>query len=192
MKKNAFKHLDLNWIKLITGPMFSGKTTELLKSLQRYSFADINSVLFSPQIDTRNQNYVSSRDGYKSNTLKIKDSKEILAYIHEHPNIDIIGIDEVQFLEADCYKTLQEIAQLQKIVICCGLDTNWQQEAFPTTKNIMAIADDVVKLSAICKKCGGPATKTFKKSKSKNIVSIGDVDEYEARCNNCMNEKNGH
>lgn len=189
MKKNSLKHLDLNWIKVITGPMFSSKTTELLKTLNKYSYADLKSVVFLPNFDTRDKEKLLSRDGYVSDVIRINKSTEILDYLKEHKDVLIIAIDELQFLEEDAYRTFIEIAKQNKIVICAGLDTNWKKEPFNTTKNVLAIADEVIKLCAVCKVCGAKATKTYKKVPNDNILSIGDANEYEARCNTCFEER---
>lgn len=194
-KENAFKNINLNWIKVITGPMFCGKTTELLKSIKRYKYAGINSICFISSLDTRNINTLKSRDGYEFDAIKISSSKDILTYLENNKDIhyDIIAIDEIQFCDSNIVSVVKTLAKMNHIVICSGLDLDYNANPFGSMPELLSIADEVIKLKAICMVCGGPATKTYLKNNkyrnSNNNILIGDINEYEARCNIHFNYK---
>ncbi len=199
MKKiNAFKSINENWIQIITGPMFSGKTTEMLQTIKRYSYAGVKAVGFRNSVDTRNiEEFIESRNGYKLKAIKVKNASEILDYVIKHHLKDdtyIVAIDEVQFYDFSIVDVIKQLAKMKFIVICTGLDLDYNGNPFGPMPQLLAIADDVLKLTAVCTVCGGPATKTFfldnKDTKVNNPIIIGDLNEFEARCNKHFVYKN--
>lgn len=199
MTNNIFKSINESWIVVITGPMFCGKTTEMLRIINRYSYAGIKTIAFSSILDTRsNSDFIISRDGYKIKAIKVNHSNEIIDCILKNKideSFKIIAIDEVQFFDEEIVNVVRKLAKLKFIVICCGLDLDYKGNPFGPMPNLLAVADDVIKLNAICMVCGAPASKTFLLN-SKNIkgiksetneIIIGDSEKYEARCNKHFN-----
>lgn len=192
MKKNALKHLDTNYLKVITGPMFSGKTTELLRTFKQYTFLELNSVIFSPTTDTRSGDYfIQSRDGYKQSVIKVTKPSEILDYCNLHKEVLVIGIDEVQFFDLSLIDVIKQLLLKDKIILVAGLDLNYKAEPFTTVQQLLSLADDVVKLKAFCHVCGNLASKTYLKNKNNyhnESVIIGDTETFEAGCNHCFSK----
>ena len=192
-KSNVFKSINENWIQVITGPMFSGKTTELLSFIERYSYAGIKTLGIMNELDTRsNDDFIHSRNGHKLQAIKVKKAEDILDYVIKNElknKIQIIAIDEVQFFDNEIIKVVKKLAKMKFIVICSGLDSDYNGNAFGPMPELLAIADNVIKLTAICSVCGGAATKTYltnhKKTKGvkTNPIIIGDTNMFEARCN---------
>lgn len=192
-KSNVFKSMNENWIQVITGPMFSGKTTELLSFIERYSYAGINALGIMNELDTRsNDDFIHSRNGHKLKAIKVKKSIDILDYVIKNElknKIQIIAIDEVQFFDSEIVDVIKKLAKMKFIVICSGLDLDYNGNTFGQMPKLLAIADSVIKLTAICSVCGGAATKTYltnhKKTKktNNNPIVIGDTNMFEARCN---------
>ena len=192
-KSNVFKSINENWIQVITGPMFSGKTTELLSFIERYSYAGIKTLGIMNELDTRsNDDFIHSRNGHKLQAIKVKKAEDILDYVIKNElknKVQIIAIDEVQFFDNEIIKVVKKLAKMKFIVICSGLDSDYNGNAFGPMPELLAIADNVIKLTAICSVCGGAATKTYltnhKKTKcvKTNPIIIGDTNMFEARCN---------
>ena len=192
-KSNVFKSINENWIQVITGPMFSGKTTELLSFIERYSYAGINALGVMNEIDTRsNDDFIHSRNGHKLKAIKVKKSVDILEYVIKNElknKIQIIAIDEVQFFDSEIVDVIKKLAKMKFIVICSGLDLDYNGNTFGQMPQLLAVADNVIKLTAICSVCGGAATKTYltnhKKTKNTNDnpIVMGDINMFEARCN---------
>ncbi|MBQ5543378.1 MAG: thymidine kinase [Mycoplasmataceae bacterium] len=192
-KSNVFKSMNENWIQVITGPMFSGKTTELLSFIERYSYAGINALGVMNEIDTRsNDDFIHSRNGHKLKAIKVKKSIDILDYVIKNElknKIQIIAIDEVQFFDSEIVDVIKKLAKMKFIVICSGLDLDYNGNTFGQMPKLLAIADNVIKLTAICSVCGGAATKTYLKNHKKtkntntNPIVIADANMFEARCN---------
>ena len=115
--------MNENWIQVITGPMFSGKTTELLSFIERYSYAGINALGIMNELDTRsNDDFIHSRNGHKLKAIKVKKSIDILDYIIKNElknKIQIIAIDEVQFFDCEIVDVIKKLAKMKFIVICC-------------------------------------------------------------------------
>ena len=192
-KNNVFKSINENWIQIITGPMFSGKTTEMISFIERYTYAGVKAIGFMHQLDTRsNDEFIHSRNGYKLKAIRVNNSLEILDSIIKNDlknKVQIIAIDEVQFFDKEIVKVIKKLAKMKFIIICSGLDLDYNGNPFGSMPELLAIADSVLKLSAICSVCGGPATKTYlvnnKKNKNnkENPILIGDTNMFEARCN---------
>ncbi len=177
-------------IEVITGPMFAGKTEELLRRVRRLQFAKKNIVVFKPALDDRYAlNEVVSHDKSRTKSVNIVSPSEIFTHIDEHT--DVVAIDEIQFLTEDVLEVVEFMVNHGILVIVSGLDTDFRGEPFTFMPKLLAKAENVLKLSAVCVKCGAPATKTQRIVDGKPakyhdpIVLIGASESYEARCRSC-------
>jgi thymidine kinase len=178
------------WIEVICGPMFAGKSEELIRRIKRLEYAKKKTLVFKPSIDVRySSNEVVSHSNLKAKSIAIKESKEILDYVDS--TTFAIAVDEVQFLDKDIIYLAQKLALKGIRVILGGLDTDFRGEPFPITASLMTIAEDVLKLTAICVVCGAPATKTQRIINGKPahysdpIIKVGAAEAYEPRCRHC-------
>ena len=186
------RHLRPNsgWIEVICGSMFSGKTEELLRRLRRAAIAKQKVQLFKPAIDNRyGVTTVASHDGAKWEGEVITDAAEILNRIA--PDTLVVAIDEVQFFDDAVVEVCDKLALLGKRIIVAGLDLDFRGEPFGPMPALMAKAEGVRKLHAICLVCGGEASRTQRLIDGKPafyedpIVLIGAAETYEARCRGC-------
>lgn len=175
-------------IDVICGPMFAGKTEELLRILNRLEYAKIPFLTFKNKIDTRTIETLKSRNGKEIKTIQVESSIDILNHLKNNSNINVIAIDEVQFFDEDIIDIIRILANKGFYIILSGLDKDFRGEPFEIMKAILCIADRVIKLTAICIKCGNLATYTQRLINSKPatykdpIILIGDQESYEARC----------
>ena len=167
------------WIKIYTGPMFSRKTEELMVEMHRYQIAKKEVKLFKHSLDTRYGDGIVSHDGHSMPATKVSSPAEILAL---SINVDVIGIDEAQFFDGKIVDAVQQLADQGKRVVIAGLDKDYLGRPFGPMPDLLAIADEVVKLTAVCSVCGAPATFTVRLSKSSEEVLVGGVGVYEPRC----------
>ena len=185
-----YRPKDHGCIEVVCGPMYSGKSEELIRRIRRAEIAKQKVQVFKPTIDDRydKQDIVSHR-GDKIQGIPVSRSGDILNYLDE--DTEVIGIDEVQFFDDGIVKVVNYLADNNKRVIVAGLDTDFRGEPFSVMPQLMAIAEFVDKITAICMKCGNPATKTQRLINGKPadyndpIVLIGAKESYEARCRNC-------
>ncbi len=178
------------WVEVITGPMFAGKTEELLRRIKRMEYAKKNIVLFKPAMDTRYESLdVTSHNHNRAQSVPIQESREILEHVTKET--DVVGIDEVQFLDNNVVGIIDALADQGKRVILTGLDLDFRGEPFSMMPSIISKAEFVDKLTAICLHCGAPATRTQRIIDGKPakyydpIVLIGASESYEARCRAC-------
>ncbi|MDD3126510.1 MAG: thymidine kinase [Candidatus Izemoplasmatales bacterium] len=178
------------WIEVITGPMFAGKTEELIRRVKRLEYAKQNILVFKPSIDTRyGNNEVVSHNNNRTKSINIRKASEIMQYVDNDTNV--VAIDEIQFLDEESVEICEYLADHGIRVIVSGLDRNFRGEPFSFMPRLLAIAEDVTKLSAICVVCHTPATRTQRivngKPASYNdpIILVGAKDSYEARCRHC-------
>ncbi|MGC8569169.1 MAG: thymidine kinase [Nitrososphaeria archaeon] len=167
------------WIKVFTGPMFSRKTEELLVELHKYELARKRVVLFKHSLDTRYGEDVVSHDGRRMKAIITPDPGKIYEI---GKDFDVIGIDEAQFYSNEIVDVIMKLADEGKRVVLAGLDKNYLGKPFGSMPYILAVADEVVKLTAICSVCGEPATFSFRKYGSSEEILIGGSDIYEPRC----------
>jgi len=174
-------------IEVITGCMFSGKSEELIRRLKRARIAKLQVQVFKPSIDTRFSNIeVVSHTGEKIQAEAVSSSIEILNKLSS--TINVVGIDEAQFYDVEIIKVAREISRKGIRVILAGLDMDFRGEPFGPMGNLMAIADEVTKLHAICMVCGEEATMTQRLIEgipakyTDPVVLIGASERYEARC----------
>ncbi|WP_322900657.1 thymidine kinase [Mycoplasmopsis felis] len=170
-------------LEIITGPMFSGKTEELLKRLKILEIAEVNTIVFKPSFDVRfDENKIVSRTGAKTNAIVIKESSEILK--HWNSEFKAVAIDEVNFLDDGIFKVIDKLVLNGVRVIISGLDMDYLRRPFGVTPGLLAIADDITKLKAVCLLCKSDAAFSFRKENNNNLNFLGDS-EYEARCRKC-------
>lgn len=178
------------WIEVITGPMFAGKTEELLRRVKRLEYAKKNIVVFKPLMDDRYAaNEVVSHNDNRTRSVNISLAREIFDYVNKET--EVVAIDEIQFLDEEVVKICEFLASSGIRVIVSGLDKEFRGEPFSYMPKLLAIAEYVTKLTAICVKCGAPATRTQRIVNGKPakyndpIVLIGAEESYEARCRSC-------
>ena len=176
--------VEVGRIEVIAGPMFSGKSEELIRRLKRARIARQHVACYKPDIDLRyHRTAIASHSEQTheastvANTAQLK--AELLPRLDE---IDIIGIDEVQFFDPAILPLAVELVHQGKRLILAGLDTTFAAEPFGPVPNLMAIADEVTKLSAVCMVCGQPAIHTQRLGQSQELVVVGAAGLYEARC----------
>ena len=171
------------WIEVITGCMFSGKTEELLRRLRRSAIAGQQIMTFKPQTDDRySRSEVVSHDDTKMSSIVVSDSSEIM---ERSQAFQVIGIDEGQFFDDRIVPIVEQLALLGKRVIIAGLDLDYKGVPFGPIPNLMAIAEYVTKVHAICSHCGNLATHSYRISQEKTQVLVGEKDKYEPRCRHC-------
>ena len=175
------------WIEVICGSMFSGKTEELIRRLKRVKIANLKAEIFKPVIDTRYDglNIVSHDTNFIQST-PVDSSQNILLLAQD---ADVVGIDEAQFFDAEIANVCEQLALRGKRVIVAGLDMDYTGKPFGQMPNLLAIADYITKLHAICVRCGNIANISYRKSTTGAQVLIGEKDLYEPRCRHCNNLK---
>ncbi|MDD4001119.1 MAG: thymidine kinase [Bacilli bacterium] len=179
------------WIEVIAGSMYAGKTEELLRRVKRIQYAKKTVLIFKPNIDNRfSSNEVVSHDNGRIHSYDIRNSKDI----YEQIGLVLpyaIAIDEVQFLENDIIDACEDLADRGVRMIVAGLDKNFRGEPFGIMPELLARAEFVTKLDAICQVCGAPATRTQRLINGSPahyddpIIKIGAKEQYEARCRHC-------
>ncbi|MGA7158344.1 MAG: thymidine kinase [Acidobacteriaceae bacterium] len=171
-------------LEVITGPMFSGKSEELIRRLKRARIARQRVACYKPDIDLRyHRSAIASHSSQTHEAITIPTVEALRADLYTKLSLtDVIGIDEVQFLDPSVIPLSLELVALGKRVLLAGLDTTFANEPFGPVPNLMAIADTVTKLSAVCMICGQAAIHTQRLGQSQELVVVGAAGLYEARC----------
>jgi thymidine kinase len=165
--------------------MFSGKSEELIKRLHRCQIAKQKIAVFKPRRDTRySQNEIVSHDKARISSVPVRDSAEL--YFKVEPDVQVVGIDEAQFFDAELVAVCEKLANEGKRVIVAGLDQDYLGRAFEPMPQLMAIAEYVTKALAICVVCGNPANRSYRKVQSEERILLGSQDTYEPRCRRCF------
>lgn len=169
-------------IEVVCGPMFSGKTEELIRRIKRAQIARQKVQIFKPKIDNRyHESEVVSHSSLSIEATPVATAVEILQKVYDSTRV--LGIDEVQFFDENISTVVEKLARRGIRVIMAGLDQDFSGRAFGPMANLLAIADRVDKIQAICTICGAAASKTFRKNiKIDEQILIGEADLYEARC----------
>ena len=176
--------INSGWIEVICGPMFSGKTEELIRRLVRSQFAKQKVAIFKPKTDDRySDDFIVSHNKRRIKSIIVDSSKEILNY---KDKADVFGIDEAQFFGKNLIKISNDLANSGKRVVIAGLDKDYSANSFGPIQELMIDAEYVTKVNAICMSCGNPASFTKRISSEKDLVVVGEADKYEARCRNCF------
>jgi len=187
-KQHHDKGKTAGWIEVITGSMFSGKTEELIRRLNRAIIAKQQVEIFKPSVDTRyHDSDVVSHNETAIRSTPVDFAEDIILLAG---NCDVVGIDEVQFFDDQLVGVCNKLANNGKRVIAAGLDMDFSGQPFGPMPGLMAIADYVTKVHAICAQCGNIASFSYRLSASKNKVVLGEKDTYEARCRSCFLEGN--
>ena len=178
------------WIEAITGSMYAGKTEELLRRIKRIEYAKKTVYVFKPKIDDRySANEVISHDYSRTDSIVISKAEEIYSHLETKPYA--IAIDEAQFFDEDLIVVCENLADQGIRVIVAGLDCNFRGEPFGIMPKLLARAEYVTKLNAICQVCGAPATRTQRLINGKPAhyndpeILVGAKEQYEARCRHC-------
>lgn len=170
-------------IEVICGSMFSGKTEELIRRLRRAQFAKLPVEIFKPEIDIRyDLKEVVSHDSNSISSTPVSHSSAILLLSSD---TKVVGIDEAQFFDGDLPNVCIELANRGLRVIVAGLDMDFQGKPFGPVPNLMAVAEEVTKVHAVCMRCGAPANYSYRLQSSKNRVLLGEKESYEPRCRSC-------
>lgn len=187
-------------IEVITGPMFSGKSEELIRRLKRAQIARRRVACFKPDVDLRyHRTAIASHSAQTLEAVTVSNVEALKAALYagdrdqdgeqnrdQLARVEVIGIDEAQFFDDSLVGLANELVHHGKRVILAGLDTTFSGEPFGPIPNLMAVADEVLKLSAVCMVCGAPAIHTQRLSSSQQLVMVGAAGVYEARCRACF------
>jgi thymidine kinase len=175
-------------LEVISGPMFSGKSEELIRRLKRATIARRQVASFKPDIDLRyHQSAIASHSAQTLEAVAVPNVDALRAAIFPAlDRIEVVGIDEAQFFDDSLVALATELVHHGKRVIIAGLDTTFSGGPFPPLPNLMAIADEAIKLSAVCMQCGAPAIHTQRLGASQQLVVVGAAGVYEARCRACF------
>ena len=185
-----YRPVNHGYIEVVVGPMYSGKSEELIRRLKRAKIAKQKIIVFKPQIDDRySKKDVVSHSGDSIDAIPINHASEIYDLIDE--DVQVVGIDEVQFFDNEIVDIAVELASKGVRVIAAGLDMDFKGEPFGPTPKLLAVAEFVDKIQAICSVCGQPATRYQRLIDGKparyddTIIQVGAVESYEARCRKC-------
>jgi thymidine kinase len=175
----------VGWIEVICGPMFSGKSEELIRRLRRAEIARQRVQIFKPAIDQRySEDHIVSHSDLRIRSEGVRDWSEIEAKIS--PRTEVIGIDEAQFLGDGIIDLVLRLADMGKRIIIAGLDTDYLGRPFRPVPELLAVADEITKTLAICMQCGNPAKHTQRLVASEDLIVVGAAGMYEARCRRCF------
>lgn len=184
------KHYAGGWIEVICGSMFSGKTEELIRRLKRAQIARQKVQVFKPRIDTRYATgQVASHNGVLHSAVAVEDSAELAGLVA--PDVTVVAIDEAQFFDEGIVDLCRDLAKRGVRVIAAGLDLDFRGEPFGPMPHLMAEAEMVDKLQAICVVCGAPASRTQRlidgqpANHDDPVIMVGAKENYEARCRHC-------
>ncbi len=184
LEKEHNKNVKHGWIEVVCGSMFSGKTEELIRRLNRARIAKQKVEIFKPAIDTRyDDEDVVSHDSKSIRSLPVQSASQILFYADE---FDVAGIDEAQFFDNELVSVCNELANRGKRVIVAGLDMDYLGKPFGPIPALMASAEYVTKVHAICMKCGKLASYSHRTVNDDKLVVLGETESYEPLCRDCF------
>ncbi|MDX1942519.1 MAG: thymidine kinase [Saprospiraceae bacterium] len=183
-----FKGQRSGWIEVICGSMFSGKTEELIRRLKRAKIANQKVEIFKPKVDTRYDDAnVVSHDSNSILSTPIDHSSRLLMLAE---GVNVIGIDEAQFFDMELPENVQKLALRGLRIIIAGLDMDFKGRPFGPMPNLLAIAEYITKVHAICPHCGNLATHSYRLTDEGDMVVLGEKDRYEPRCRTCYHMGN--
>lgn len=173
------------WIEVVCGPMFSGKSEELIRRLRRAMIARKRVQVFKPEIDTRySPNEIVSHADSRLPSAVVATAAGILQLLDWRTQV--VGIDEANFMGVELIEVAQQLADSGKQVIVAGLDTDFMGRPFPPMPDLLCIAESITKTLAICLRCGNPAKHTQRLVESDDLIVVGATGMYEARCRRCF------
>jgi len=188
LESKPSKKNKTGWVELVCGSMFSGKTEELIRRLNRAKFAKLSVEIFKPKIDNRySEEDVVSHNSNAIRSTAVDSSANILLLASP---ADVIGIDEAQFFDDGLVEVCNTLANQGVRVIIAGLDMDFAGKPFSPMPQLMAIAEHVTKVHAICMHCGSNAQYSYRKTESEKLVLLGETMEYEPLCRACFNKAN--
>lgn len=180
------------FLEVITGPMFAGKTTELIKRIERQMFAKRRAALFKPSVDNRySEDEVVAHNGLRYEAFVVPTDErgvQKIVEVTKREGYEVIGVDEVQFFPISIVDALETLADEGVYVIASGLNLDFKADPFPVTKELLVRADNIVYLTAVCTICGRPATRSQRLIDGKPaprdspVILVGGRESYEARC----------
>jgi thymidine kinase len=171
------------WIEVICGSMFSGKTEELIRRLKRARIANLKVEIFKPAVDVRyDEVQIVSHDENAIHSTPIDNSQKILLMAE---GVDVVGVDEAQFFDAEITGVCEQLALKGARVIVAGLDMDYKRQPFGQMPNLLAVADYITKLHAICVVCGNIANYSYRTTVDETQLLLGAKDKYEPRCRHC-------
>lgn len=183
-----FKGQRSGWIEVICGSMFSGKTEELIRRLKRAKYAHQRVEIFKPVIDTRyDETKIVSHDANSIPSTPIEHSKALL---HLTEGVNVVGIDEAQFFDRQLPDVCQQLALRGLRIIVAGLDMDFRGKPFGPIPDLLAVAEYITKVHAICPHCGNLATHSYRLVTKGDTVLLGEKDLYEPRCRTCYHMGN--
>lgn len=175
------------WVEVVCGSMFSGKTEELIRRLNRAKIAKQKVEIFKPAIDTRyDDEDVVSHDSNSIQSTPVESAEQILLLAND---VSVVGIDEAQFFDDQLVSVCNQLADRGIRVIVAGLDMDFKGVPFGPIPHLLATAEYVTKVHAICMQCGNLAQYSHRTIKSEDLVVLGETDSYEPLCRSCFNEK---
>jgi len=178
------RRAEQGWIEVIAGPMFSGKSEELIRRITRYHLARIPTQTFKPALDDRySTNEVVSHSQLSTSAQPVADSSELLRSVEDRTVV--VGIDEGQFFDEGLVDVVKALAAAGKRVIIAGLDLDYLGRPFEPIPSLLLQAEYVTKALAVCHRCGGPGLFTQRVVQSDELVVLGAEGAYEARCRRC-------
>lgn len=186
-----YRPTEHGYIEIVVGPMYSGKSEELIRRIKRAEIAKQRVLVFKPAIDNRySPTDVTSHNGSAIKAIPVADLDEVFDYINPStpPAVQVVGFDEVNFFDRKIIKIVTKLANMGIRVICAGLDMDFKGEPFGAVPELMAMAEFVDKLQAVCVICGQPATRTQRIIDGKPakyddpVILVGATESYEARC----------
>ncbi len=173
------------WVEVIAGSMFSGKSEELIRRLNRARIARQKVQVFKPQIDARYSiEHIGSHSGQKHDSTPVASTAEMMSQIAD--DTQVVGIDEGQFFDMEIIAAVNRLAEIGKRVIVAGLDQDYTGRPFEPMPQLLSVAEFITKTHAICVKCGGTANYSQRTVESEARVEVGAADKYEARCRKCF------
>ncbi len=182
---NPFVRGPVGWVEVICGPMFSGKSEELIRRIRRAQIARQRVQVFKPLIDDRySEDEIVSHSEMRIDAVRVAPAREILARVD--PRTQVVGIDEAQFFEQQLVEVVDRLANMGKRVIVAGLDQDFMGRAFDPIPQLLAKAEEITKTLAICVQCGNPANYTQRLVPSEETIVVGGASKYEARCRQCF------
>ena len=188
IERDVNQHKKAGTIEVVVGSMFSGKTEELIRRLKRAKIAKQKVEIYKPAIDVRySEVEVVSHDENSIRSTPVENSANILLLIGD---ADVIGIDEAQFFDMGLIEVATKLANMGVRVIVAGLDMDFKGMPFGPIPGLMAVADYVTKVHAICVRCGNIAQFSHRLSEKEQVVLLGEKDIYEPLCRSCYNEAN--
>jgi thymidine kinase len=176
---------NLGWIEVICGPMFSGKSEELIRRLRRVEIARQRVQIFKPAMDERYScDHIVSHNDTRIRSVGVSSAAEVESKLDLRT--EVIGIDEAQFLGEGVVGFVVRLADMGKRIIIAGLDTDYLGRPFHPMPELLAVADEITKTLAICVQCGNPAKHTQRLIGSEDLIVVGAAGMYEARCRRCF------